>query len=201
MMNEKEKLYDTLLQLGTALREKRVHVYGVGWDLHKEKVEAVCEADKQYMDLPLPEEHKKTIERMLEKRMEANECELTLTYAAGILDGIMYLRNAGFLDMYVVDSEEPSQKTDQKDKRDCFAVAIIPGRDGCFSAQVQDRKQLIDFARKWTDKGVEIYVISRPEAYGEYGPYTFLVSLGMLDGALEAIWKEKGMGSNGRLTV
>ena len=27
MMNEKEKLYDTLLQLGTALREKRVHVY------------------------------------------------------------------------------------------------------------------------------------------------------------------------------
>lgn len=28
MMNEKEKLYDTLLQLGTALREKRVHVYG-----------------------------------------------------------------------------------------------------------------------------------------------------------------------------
>ena len=36
-MNEKEKLYDTLLQLGTALREKRVHVYGVGWDLHKRK--------------------------------------------------------------------------------------------------------------------------------------------------------------------
>ena len=35
MMNEKEKLYDTLLQLGTALREKRAHVYGVGWELHK----------------------------------------------------------------------------------------------------------------------------------------------------------------------
>ena len=86
-MNEKEKLYDTLLQLGTALREKRVHVYGVGWDLHKEKVEAVCEADKQYMDLPLTEEQKAVIERMLEKRMEANECELTLTYIAGILDG------------------------------------------------------------------------------------------------------------------
>ena len=184
-MNEKEKLYDTLLQLGTALREKRAHVYGVGWDMHRKKVEAVCEADKQYMDLLLTEEQKEVIEKMLEKRMEANECELTLTYAAGILDGIMYLRNAGFLDMYVVDSEEPSQKTDQKDKRDCFAVAIIPGRDGCFSAQVQDRKQLIDFARKWTDKGVEIYVISRPEAYGEYGPYTFMLSLNMLDGALE----------------
>ena len=66
---------------------KRVHVYGVGWDLHKEKVEAVCEADKKYMDLPLPEEHKETIERMLEKRMEANECELTLTYIAGIWMG------------------------------------------------------------------------------------------------------------------
>ena len=109
-MNEKEKLYDTLLQLGTALREKRAHVYGVGWELHKEKVEAVCEADKQYMDLPLTEEQKEVIERMLEKRMEANECELTLTYAAGILDGIMYLRNAGFLDMYVVDEEEKTAR-------------------------------------------------------------------------------------------
>ena len=200
-MNEKEKLYDTLLQLGTALREKRAHVYGVGWELHKEKVEAVCEADKQYMDLPLTEEQKKVIERMLEKRMEANECELTLTYIAGILDGISYLRAVGFLDMYVVDSEEPSQKTDKKDKRSCFAVAIIPGRDGCLAAKTRHGKELVDFAGKWTEKGIEIYVISRPEAYGEYGPYTFLVSLGMLDGALEAIWKEKGMGSNGRLTV
>ena len=164
-------------------------------------MEAVCEADKQYMDLPLPEEHKKTIERMLEKRMEANECELTLTYIAGILDGISYLRAVGFLDMYVVDSEELSKKTDKKDKRGCFAVAIIPGRDGCLAAKTRHGKELVDFAGKWTEKGIEIYVISRPEAYGEYGPYTFLVSLGMLDGALEAIWKEKGMGSNGRLTV
>ena len=200
-MNEKEKLYDTLLQLGTALREKRAHVYGVGWELHKEKVEAVCEADKQYMDLPLTEEQKEVIERMLEKRMEANECELTLTYIAGILDGISYLRAVGFLDMYVVDSEELSKKTDKKDKRSCFAVAIIPGRDGCLAAKTRHGKELVDFAGKWTEKGIEIYVISRPEAYGEYGPYTFLVSLGMLDGALEAIWKEKGMGSNGRLTV
>ena len=114
MMNEKEKLYDTLLQLGTALREKRAHVYGVGWELHKEKVEAVCEADKQYMDLPLTEEQKEVIERMLEKRMEANECELTLTYIAGILDGISYLRAVGFLDMYVVDSEEPSKRRTKK---------------------------------------------------------------------------------------
>ena len=38
MMNEKEKLYDTLLQLGTALREKRAHAYGVGWDTHRKKV-------------------------------------------------------------------------------------------------------------------------------------------------------------------
>ena len=106
MMNEKENLYDTLLQLGTALREKRVHVYGVGWDLHKEKVEAVCAADKKYMDLPLPEEQKAVIERMLEKRMEANECELTLTFVAGILDGITFLRELGFLDMYIMDAEQ-----------------------------------------------------------------------------------------------
>ena len=198
-MNEKEKLYDTLLQLGTALREKRVHVYGVGWDLHKEKVEAVCEADKQYMDLPLPEEHKKTIERMLEKRMEANECELTLTYIAGILDGISYLRAAGFLDMYVVDVTDKAVLKEAG--KGCYVIAVIPGRTGCLAAKTRHGQDLVDFAGKWTEKGIEIYVISRPEAYGEYGPYTFLVSLGMLDGALEAIWKEKGMGSNGRLTV
>ena len=183
-MNEKEKLYDTLLQLGTALREKRVHVYGVGWDLHKEKVEAVCEADKQYMDLPLTEEQKAVIERMLEKRMEANECELTLTYIAGILDGISYLRAAGFLDMYVVDEEKDKAALKEAGKG-CYVIAVIPGRDGCLAVKTQHGKELVDFAGKWTERGIEIYVISRPEAYGEYGPYTFMVSLDLLDGALE----------------
>ena len=192
-MIEKEKLYNTLLQLGTALREKRAHVYGVGWDLHKEKVEAVCEADKKYMELLLTNEQKEVIEEMLEKRMEANECELTLTYIAGILDGITYLRDAGFLDLYVVNGEEPPKKPDKEDKRSCFLVVIIPGRDGCLSAQVQDRDQLIDFVRKWVEKEIEIYVISRPEAYAEYGPYTFVVSLKALDHTLES-YTRKGDG-------
>ena len=183
-MNEKEKLYDTLLQLGTALREKRAHVYGVGWDMHRKKVEAVCEADKQYMDLPLTEEQKEVIERMLEKRMEANECELTLTYAAGILDGIMYLRNAGFLDLYVTD-EEQGKDVLKEMRKGCYVIAIIPGRDGCLAAKTRHGKELVDFAKKWVEKEIEIYVISRPEAYGEYGPYTFMLSLNMLDGALE----------------
>lgn len=183
-MNEKEKLYDTLLQLGTALREKRAHVYGVGWDMHRKKVEAVCEADKQYVNLPLTEEQKEVIEKMLEKRMEANECELTLTYAAGILDGIMYLRNAGFLDLYVVD-EEQGKDVLKEMRKGCYVIAVIPGRDGCLAAKTRHGKELVDFAKKWVEKEIEIYVISRPEAYGEYGPYTFMLSLNMLDGALE----------------
>ena len=189
-MNEKEKLYDTLLQLGTALREKRAHVYGVGWELHKEKVEAVCEADKQYMDLPLTEEQKEVIERMLEKRMEANECELTLTYAAGILDGIMYLRNAGFLDLYVTD-EEQGKDVLKEMRKGCYVIAIIPGRDGCLAAKTRHGKELVDFAKKWVEKEIEIYVISRPEAYGEYGPYTFTLSLDLLDGALEGYMADR----------
>ena len=192
-MNEKEKLYDTLLQLGTALREKRAHVYGVGWELHKEKVEAVCEADKQYMDLPLTEEQKEVIERMLEKRMEANECELTLTYAAGILDGIMYLRNAGFLDLYVTD-EEQGKDVLKEMRKGCYVIAVIPGRDGCLAAKTRHGKELVDFAKKWVEKEIEIYVISRPEAYGEYGPYTFTLSLDLLDGALEGYMERKGDG-------
>ena len=164
-MNGKERLYDTLLQLGTVLREKRAHAYGVGWDMHRKKVEAVCEADKKYMDLLLTNEQKEIIEEMLEKRMEANECELTLTYIAGILDGITYLRDAGFLDLYVVNGEEPPKKPDQ----------------------------LIDFVRKWVEKEIEIYVISRPEAYAEYGPYTFVVSLKALDHTLES-YTRKGDG-------
>lgn len=191
MMNEKEKLYDTLLQLGTALREKRAHVYGVGWDTHRKKVEAVCEADKQYVNLPLTEEQKEVIEKMLEKRMEANECELTLTYAAGILDGIMYLRNAGFLDLYVVD-EEQGKDVLKEMRKGCYVIAVIPGRDGCLAAKTRHGKELVDFAKKWVEKEIEIYVISRPEAYAEYGPYTFLVSLDMLDGALEDYMERKG---------
>lgn len=189
-MNEKEKLYDTLLQLGTALREKRTYVYGVGWNLHKEKVEAVCEADKQYMDLPLTEQQKEVIERMLEKRMEANECELTLTFVAGILDGITFLRELGFLDMYIMDAEQ-EEAVSKRGEKDCYVVVSIPGRAGCLSVKTQHGKQLVDFARKWTEKGIEIYVVSRPEAYGEYGPYTFMLSLEMLDGALESYAKKK----------
>lgn len=117
-MIEKERLYDTLLQLGTALREKRAHAYGVGWNLHKEKVEAVCEADKKYMDLPLTEEQKEVIERMLEKRMEANECELTLTFVAGILDGIIFLRELGFLDMYIMDAEQEEAASKMENRKE-----------------------------------------------------------------------------------
>lgn len=105
-MSEKEKLQDTLLQLATALREKRARAYGVGWDLHRKKVEEACEADKRFMELSLTEEQREVVEEMSEKRAEANECELTLTYVAGVLDGITLLRNIGFLDMHVLEDEQ-----------------------------------------------------------------------------------------------
>ena len=49
----------------------------------------------------LTKEQREQIDRLLEGREEAGEYELTLTYVAGLLDGVAALRELGFLDMFV----------------------------------------------------------------------------------------------------
>jgi len=104
-MTEKEKarLDDTLMQLMTEFRERRVKEHSFAKMIYQEKMEAACAADEDYVLLDLTEEQRQTIDHMLELKFDASVCELTITYVAGLLDGIVFLRDSGFLDMHISD--------------------------------------------------------------------------------------------------
>ncbi len=105
---EKGVLEDTLLQLATRLRERAFCRYVKDRLDYKELLQAACEAEKGYCDMELTNEQREQIDLLLESRANAEERELTLTYVAGILDGVAFLRKLGFLDMYVQDGQEKS---------------------------------------------------------------------------------------------
>jgi len=104
-MTEKEKmrLDDLLLQIVTLLREKRMETYDFARDIYQNKMEKACAADQMYMKMDLSEEQRSVIDELLELRSDAETCELTITYVAGLLDGIVFLRDVGFLDVYISD--------------------------------------------------------------------------------------------------
>lgn len=175
-MTEDKKLEGTLFQLATAMREKRARIYPFGRDIYKNKMEIACEADHEYMKMSLTAEQRTLIDDMLEKRMDAAGCELTLTYLSGLLDGIVFLRDSGFLDMYMIDNaSDGSDVGDQDNAR--YLAALLPEMDGCIAVRVQSVDALSEQIRDLQHRGAELHVISRPEHYGGYGPYRFAASM------------------------
>lgn len=100
---EKSTLEDTLLQLAARFREQAFCRYVKDCPEYKRLLEIACEADKAYYEMELTDQQRELIDRLLTSRSDASECELTLTYVAGILDGIIFLRDFGFLDMYMME--------------------------------------------------------------------------------------------------
>lgn len=175
-MTENKNLEGTLFQLATAMREKRARIYPFGRDIYKNKMEIACEADHDYMEMSLTEEQRTLIDDMLEKRMEAAGCELTLTYLSGLLDGIVFLRDSGFLDMYMMDEAPDGSDIGDRDNVR-YLVALLPEMDGCIAVRVQSVDALSEQIRELQRRGAELHVISRPEDYGRYGPYHFAASM------------------------
>lgn len=59
----------------------------------------------------------------------------------------------------------------------CYLIAADREKQGCFALKSTIGRHLsefIDDLNKNVRKGIQIAVISRPTAYGEYEPYTFL---------------------------
>ena len=175
-MTENKKLEGTLFQLATAMREKRSRIYPFGRDICKNKMEIACEADHEYMKMNLTEEQRTLIDDMLEKRMDAAGCELTLTYLSGLLDGIVFLRDSGFLDMYMMEDTLDSGDVGDRDNAR-YLIALLPEMDGCIAVRVQSMDALSEQIRDLQCRGSELHVISRPEDYGGYGPYRFAASM------------------------
>lgn len=59
----------------------------------------------------------------------------------------------------------------------CYLIAKDVNKRGCFALKTTHGKHLVQLKRTLNSKvrgrGIQIVTISRPNAYGEYAPYTF----------------------------
>jgi hypothetical protein len=60
----------------------------------------------------------------------------------------------------------------------CYVVAKDRNKPGCYAMKSRIGKQLSAFTKSLNEslprEGIQIIVISRPTAYGEYAPYQFV---------------------------
>ena len=60
----------------------------------------------------------------------------------------------------------------------CYLVAKDKDKHGCYALKTAHGKQLVELKRRLNKsvgtKGIQLVTISRPTAYGEYAPYSFV---------------------------
>ena len=60
----------------------------------------------------------------------------------------------------------------------CYLVAKNKNSHGCYALKTQHGSHLVRMKRRMNEKvavkGIQLVTISRPTAYGEYAPYTFI---------------------------
>ena len=62
----------------------------------------------------------------------------------------------------------------------CYVIAKDINKQGCIALKTKLGKELSEFTRELkqviSHRGIQIVIISRPAAYGEYAPYSFVQS-------------------------
>ena len=60
----------------------------------------------------------------------------------------------------------------------CYVVAKDRNKQGCYALKARIGKHLSEYTKSLNESlprdGIQIVVISRPTAYGEYAPYSFV---------------------------
>lgn len=60
----------------------------------------------------------------------------------------------------------------------CYLIAKDKNTQGCYALKTHHGKHLATIKRRMNEqvatKGIQLVTISRPTAYGEYAPYTFV---------------------------
>ncbi len=60
----------------------------------------------------------------------------------------------------------------------CYLIAKDRNKHGCYALKTRHGKELVELKRKLNAsvgrQGIQLVTISRPTAYGEYAPYTFI---------------------------
>lgn len=105
-----KKMEKTMFCIATAMREQAAIKYVLPYPKRKELMELACAEESLYMEMELSDEQRKIIDHILEMREEVSQIDLTMTYLAGMLDSIEFLRNGGFLDTILpVDISESAE--------------------------------------------------------------------------------------------
>ena len=109
-MDEGMLMEDTILQLAAVLREKTYARHVLTRANYKRMMEETCDADRAYLMLDLTDQQKKIIDDMLDKRETATGRELAWSYLLGMMDALLFLRRAGFLDMFLLEDEDTKEE-------------------------------------------------------------------------------------------
>lgn len=102
-VDERMLLEDTVLQLAAVLREKTFARDILARESYQRKMQDVYDADQAYMMLELTDQQRKIIDAMLDKRENADGREAAWSYLLGMKDAVLFLRRAGFLDMFLLE--------------------------------------------------------------------------------------------------
>ena len=109
-VDERVLLEDTVLQLAAILREKTFARDVLARESYQRRMKDTYDADRAYMMLELTEQQRKIIDDMLDKRETANGRELAWSYLLGMKDALLFLRRAGFLDMFLMEDSDTKEE-------------------------------------------------------------------------------------------
>lgn len=60
----------------------------------------------------------------------------------------------------------------------CYLIAKNKNQHGCYALKTKHGSHLVEIKKRMNrevaSKGIQLVTISRPTAYGEYAPYTFI---------------------------
>lgn len=170
LLSAREK--ETLMEIANVFRERAVKRYVIPDEEYGRLAKIAEAAENNFLEQETSEDKKELVNQIWRRRSDAEDYAETLLYVSGLMNGIVFLRDMGLLDMIFEENESIYH-----DRRDCYLVAVMPKKEGCLALHTHFGQGLSGFVEKWNGKGVELFVIHQPEDYAEYEPYRFASTL------------------------
>lgn len=74
----------------------------------------------------------------------------------------------------------------------CYLIAKNKNAHGCYALKTRHGKHLAEMKKRMNqqvaEKGIQLVTISRPTAYGEYAPYTFVNDENEFENVVKICW-------------
>ena len=95
---EKKKICETMIYLMDPYRIEAMKRYFPEIGKNRELTEKSCELADQVEALELSDGQKQTIDRLMVTMENLHDTQLSIIYAAGIIDGLIFIKERGLLD-------------------------------------------------------------------------------------------------------